>query len=158
MFGPAGHIYTYFTYGNHWMLNITAHPEGTAGAILIRAALPLDNLQSLYQNRPKANSPKDLLSGPGKLCAAYHINSDHYGIDALSDNTILEIIPVKNPKPYVQSTRIGLASGKGDDYPWRFIDAENIKWASNPKTLLRQLIPQAPPPIQQLPNLPSSSE
>ncbi|MFM9872714.1 MAG: DNA-3-methyladenine glycosylase [Fimbriimonadaceae bacterium] len=149
MFGQAGHIYTYFTYGNHWMLNLTAHPEDIAGAILIRAAIPLNNFETLFKNRPKAKSPKDLLSGPGKLCAAYHINSDHYGIDALTTNPILEIIPAKNPKPYVQSTRIGLASEKGDDYPWRFIDAENIEWASNPKTHLKQLNPQTPPPILQ---------
>jgi DNA-3-methyladenine glycosylase len=154
MFGEAGHIYTYFTYGNHWMLNVTAQPEGTAGAILIRAAIPLDNLKSLYKNRPKAKSERELLNGPGKLCAAYQINSDHYGIDALTANQLLEVIPDKTPKPYVQSTRIGLSPGKGDDLPWRFIDAENIDWASNPKSHLKLLSPQTPPPVLQSRYLP----
>ncbi len=36
MWGPAGHIYVYFTYGMHWMLNFTVGKAGYPAAILIR--------------------------------------------------------------------------------------------------------------------------
>jgi DNA-3-methyladenine glycosylase len=36
MFGEAGQIYIYFTYGMHWMLNIVTGAKGYPAAVLIR--------------------------------------------------------------------------------------------------------------------------
>ena len=38
MFGQAGHIYVYFTYGMHWMLNIVTGERDYPAAVLIRSA------------------------------------------------------------------------------------------------------------------------
>lgn len=42
MFGKAGTIYVYFTYGMHWMLNIVCGKETYPAAVLIRGAGGVD--------------------------------------------------------------------------------------------------------------------
>lgn len=54
MFKKGGCIYTYFTYGVHWMLNIVTGKEGYPSAVLIRAIVNVDD-------------EKEILNGPAKL-------------------------------------------------------------------------------------------
>ncbi|MBS1712039.1 MAG: DNA-3-methyladenine glycosylase [Armatimonadetes bacterium] len=130
MFGPSGHLYTYFVYGSSWMLNLTAGPAGVPAAILIRAAIPLDNLDAVRLNRPRAKSIRDLANGPGKICAAYGIGAAEYGLDALDPDSRVHILPDKQAREVIATPRIGLAVGKGHETPWRFVDAGAAQWAS----------------------------
>lgn len=132
MFGKAGLAYVYFTYGSHWMLNVTANPEGVAGGILIRAAQPIAGLAEMFALRPTARKPQDLLSGPGKLAQAFGIDRSLYGVDLLDPASDLRLEPGDPAVRIVTSARIGLAMGKGHDTPWRFIDADSMEWASKP--------------------------
>lgn len=133
MFGPPGHAYVYFNYGCHWMLNLVAHEEGDACAILIRAAEPIYGLETFRERRPKAKREEDLLSGPGKLAAAFNITSAENGLPLLAPESPLHLLPPDEPvKEVLIGTRIGIAEGKAHDRPWRFIDRERLRWASKP--------------------------
>jgi len=132
MFGPPGHAYVYFCYGVHWMLNITAHPPGEAAAILIRAACPLEGIEEMMVRR-KTSRPKDLLSGPGKICQAMAVGAAHQGLNLLDPSSEIRLEPGEPAKAILVGTRVGLAPGKGEDLPWRFVHAEYADWASRPK-------------------------
>lgn len=121
MFGPPGRLYVYRSYGVHWCANIVCHPDGVAGAVLVRAVEPLAGLQGMWTDRPAARQESDLASGPGKLCAALGITADHNGVDLLDVTA-----PVRLLRPHdhvvaddvVVGTRIGIS--KGIERPWRF--------------------------------------
>ncbi len=81
MFGPPGHAYVYFTYGNHWMLNVVTEREDVAGAVLIRAIQPVEGIERMLERR----SGRDTF-GPGKLAQALGITGEENGIDLTAKN------------------------------------------------------------------------
>ncbi|MBI3722321.1 MAG: DNA-3-methyladenine glycosylase, partial [Fimbriimonas ginsengisoli] len=130
MFGRPGLAYVYFTYGNHWMLNVVAHPPGVAAAVLVRAAEPLTGLEEMRSLRPRARRDEDLLSGPGKLTAAFGIDRADDGCDLLGGRGPLRLEPGVPPARIVTGSRIGVTDGR--EHLWRFIDADALPWASRP--------------------------
>jgi DNA-3-methyladenine glycosylase len=133
MFGPAGRSYVYFTYGNHWMLNVAAHPEGRPAAVLVRAAVPLEGLAQMRLNRPRIVRDEDLLSGPGKLCQAMEIGAAENDLELLGDPASpLRIEAGERVENVGVGVRIGIAVGKAHDWPWRFVDADAMHWISRP--------------------------
>lgn len=124
MWGPPGHGYVYFIYGNHWCFNVVCLPPGKAEAILIRAIEPAVGLE-LMQYRRKVARERDLTNGPGKLCAAMGIDRTFDGADLCDANSPLFI--ARNPSlktflrrrgPRVTTTRIGIV--KAASLPLRF--------------------------------------
>ena len=116
MYGPPGTLYVYFTYGCHNLMNIVTEPEGTAGAVLIRAMEPLDGLADMKRNRDIMRTV-DLMNGPGKLTRAMDITLAHNGM-SLSGNTIFLEKGEKITKEAIcSSKRIGIT--KGTDLFWR---------------------------------------
>src|SRR5207237_1092202 len=51
LFGPPGHAYVYFIYGNHWCLNISCLRDGMPGCILIRALEPVGDIEEMARAR-----------------------------------------------------------------------------------------------------------
>jgi DNA-3-methyladenine glycosylase len=131
MFGEAGHAYIYFNYGVHWMLNVSAHAEGKAAGILVRAATPIAGLETMRERRA-AVPDRQLLSGPGKLTQAFGINNRFEAIDLFEPKSELRIMAAEPTSKILVDRRIGLAEGKGDDLMWRFLDAEARLWWSRP--------------------------
>jgi DNA-3-methyladenine glycosylase len=126
MFGPSGHLYVYFTYGMHWCANVVAgHGPDDAGAVLLRAAIPLEGLDAMRARRApgrsgKPRSDRELCAGPARLCQAFGITGAHDGTDLTHGSLRLLDDGVAPPAVPFVSTRIGLAVGRGDESPWRF--------------------------------------
>lgn len=132
MFRGPGLAYVYISYGMHLMLNIVARPEGEGSAILVRAARPLTGQSTMFARREKAKTDRDLLSGPGKLCQAMGIDKRLDGMDLLDPQSPLHLeMPGHAVQPVV-SKRIGIAIGKGDELPWRYVHPGHAGYASRP--------------------------
>ena len=79
MFGPAGFVYVYRSYGIHWCLNFVCEEEGSASAVLIRALEPTHGIPTM-QRRRGLREERALCSGPGKLCEALAVTHKHNGL------------------------------------------------------------------------------
>ena len=84
MYGPPGHAYVYFTYGNHWMLNAVTEQEGFPAAVLIRAIQPVEGVEIMSARR----AGKDTF-GPGKLTQAMWIARSENGVDLTVAGAVL---------------------------------------------------------------------
>src|ERR1700733_15658741 len=80
MYLQRGHAYVYFSYGNHFMLNVSAELPGIGGGVLIRALEPLEGIAEMERQRG-TNRLYDLTRGPGRLAQALHIDRSVNGID-----------------------------------------------------------------------------
>jgi DNA-3-methyladenine glycosylase len=126
MFGPAGHLYVYFTYGMHWCANVVCGPENQAAAVLIRALAPVRGLEEMRLARPAARVDRDLCSGPAKLCQALGITGADNGTDLLARGK-KALVPgvvrlsddgMPPPKRPGRGTRIGIKVAT--EKRWRF--------------------------------------
>ena len=120
MFGQAGHLYVYFTYGMHWCANVVTDQTGTPGAVLVRAVAPLRGVALLRGRRPAAKRDVDISNGPAKLAQAFGIGEMHDGADLVRAEMGVSIRDDGTPPPTSPAVgpRIGLS--QGTELPWRF--------------------------------------
>ena len=138
MFGDVGKAYVYFTYGNHFCLNVSARRSKVeAGAILIRGIEPVEGIELMRQFRP-VDDIYSLTSGPGKLTQALNITSLLNGIDMTNSESEVYIEFGKRPKRIVTTPRIGIT--RALDKEWRFVDPSSPfisrKFQSKPSSSL----------------------
>ncbi len=116
MFGPAGFMYVYFTYGMHHCANVVTGESGDGQAVLIRAVQPMTGLDIMVRRRGRAGHTSD---GPAKLCQALAIDLTLNGTD-ICTNTSIGIFDDGQPMPgrIDVTPRIGIRVG--NDRLWRW--------------------------------------
>ncbi|HXZ83975.1 MAG TPA: DNA-3-methyladenine glycosylase [Myxococcota bacterium] len=117
MFGPPGHFYVYRSMGIHRCANVVCEPVGSAAAVLLRAAEPLEGEERMRELRG-GRSGRELANGPGKLAEAFAIELAHDGADALRGPLRLERDPHSGPPAIQVSARVGIS--KSAELPYRF--------------------------------------
>lgn len=121
MFGPAGHLYVYFTYGMHYCCNIVTGSAGTGSGVLIRAVEPIAGEDIMIANRKK--SGVELSNGPAKLCQALRIDKAFNGHSIIHEPIKLIVNQPLASREIVTTTRIGITEAK--EKPWRFYIENN---------------------------------
>ena len=115
MFGPAGAVYVYRSYGIHWCMNLVC--AGPASAVLIRALEPTDGLDLMIARRGLEDTRR-LCSGPGRLCQALGVTREQNGLRMDQPPFTLTPGPAAG---VVSGPRIGITKAAG--VPWRFGEA-----------------------------------
>jgi len=119
MFGPPGVLYVYLSYGIHSCANVVVGADGDGQAVLVRAVVPVDGLQTM-RDRRAGRVDTDLANGPGKVCAALAIGLADNGTDLTAPTARIHIVDDGIPPPAhpLVGPRIGIT--KAIDTPWRF--------------------------------------
>lgn len=120
MFGKAGCLYVYFTYGMHYCCNVVAGQEGKGAAALIRAVEPLEG--GAVMERYRKQTGVNVSNGPAKLCQALIIGQSFNGHDLR--HAPLQLVqgePVVDEN-VVQTTRIGISRAQDELKRWYIKD------------------------------------
>jgi len=123
MFGPAAHLYVYFSYGMHWCVNVVTGDDGAASAVLLRAGEVVEGVGAARERRPAARSVRDLARGPARLASALAITGHLGGHDLVGGDP--HVLPPAQQGAHGRvrtGPRVGVAGpgGDGEQYPWRF--------------------------------------
>ena len=146
MFGPAGHLYVYVSYGMHHCCNVVCGPEGFGSGCLVRAVEPLEGVEVMRKLREAGRAGKahtghagkeqaerarkhplklrDLTNGPGKVCAALDIDKELYGHGLTVESLVLDFAPLLPGEIIGSSPRVGIS--KNIDAPKRFFIEGNV--------------------------------
>ncbi len=138
MWKAPGTVYVYFTYGMHFCMNISCFRAGHSAAVLLRALMPTEGLETMRRLRtggkPRARPfrDRDLASGPGKLCQALGVDRSLDGVNmlnsphlALFDRSTGDAAP-----PVVATPRVGLGA-EAKLGVWKHKELRFV-WANHP--------------------------
>lgn len=127
MFGPAGRLYAYQSYGIHICVNVVCEPRGCGAAVLLRALEPATEQRSIAAMRelrglPEAASPLEIARGPGRLGQAMGFELAHDGANLQRGAIGLYEAPAGSEAATVATgPRVGLT--KATALPYRYYDS-----------------------------------
>ena len=127
MFGPAGFLYVYFTYGMHWCCNVVTGADGEASAVLLRAGRVVEGVELARSRRGTRVADRSLARGPATLTQALGITGAADGTDLLAGGALrLEPAAGNKDLPVSRGPRVGVR--RAADVSWRF-------WVSGDETV-----------------------
>jgi DNA-3-methyladenine glycosylase len=141
LFGPPGHAYVYFIYGNHYCTNVSCTPKGNGGGVLLRAMEPVFGVNAMAEARglllteePPLSLQKLISSGPGRMSEALGITRERdNGKDLTDPRSDLWLADDGYRVERIAATRrIGIK--KAIDEPLRFVITGN-PFVSGPRLL-----------------------
>lgn len=119
MFGPPGHLYTYFVYGMHWCANIVTGADGDASAVLLRAGEVVTGIELANKRRPHIVRQDLLARGPAALTSVLGLTGTDNGTDLCQAGGVLTIRQGDRPPMQIgEGPRVGVSVAA--DTPWRF--------------------------------------
>lgn len=132
LFMDGGHIYMYYARGGD-SLNFSA--EGPGNAVLIKSAHPwvdaLSDENALAQmqlNNPDSRgglrAPENLCAGQTLLCKALGLKVPRWDAQRFDPEHFFVEDPGIIVKQIIQTTRLGIPSGRDEHLPYRFVDLD----------------------------------
>jgi len=134
MFGPAGRLYAYRSYGIHTCVNVVCAESGRAAAVLLRAAEPLEGLEEMraFRGLPAQVSPAQIARGPGRLAQALGLELSDDGKNLLRGTlTIHAPAPDASRVAIERGPRVGIT--KAAELPYRYFERDS-PWVSGSRT------------------------
>jgi DNA-3-methyladenine glycosylase len=119
LYGRPGVAYVYLNYGMHYLVNAVTEAAGSPAAVLIRALMPLDNVELMAARRSPDGRTIDvrhLCRGPGNLTRALGITLDHNRLDLCGSRLFIQDRGL-DPGALSWGPRLGIRVGV--DRPWR---------------------------------------
>jgi len=142
LFGPAGRLEVYLSYGINYLANVVCQPVGVGSGVLIRALEPLSGVEVMRVNRGDPKDPdRRLCSGPGRLCKAFDLSRTDNNTDLVVGK--VRILDDGVAPPYARSARVGISVGQ--DLDWRFYVADNPS-VSVPRVAKKRMGAASPSP------------
>lgn len=118
MFGQAGHLYVYRSYGLHWCANIVTGEVGQGWGVLLRAGRVIEGAD-LARERRGGVPERNLARGPGSLAQALGIDMSLSAADVISGSPLtLERGRTVDSQDIATGPRVGVRLAA--DVPWRF--------------------------------------
>jgi DNA-3-methyladenine glycosylase len=122
MYLERGFSYVYFIYGTAYCLNVASETPGVGAAVLVRAGEALAGRDEIARLRG-GDSGRDLLRGPGRLCAGLAVDRTLDGIDLCRGSGPLWLACGEARTEIGTSPRIGLT--RAPEPAWRFFERGN---------------------------------
>ena len=131
LFMPPGTIYMYYSRAGDSM-NVSVGNQGDA--VLIKSAWPLKNIKIMQQLNPTKNGQirpiEKLCSGQTLLCKSLGITVKKWDQQQFDRQTFYIADIGYKPEKIIKTTRLGIAKGRDDHLPYRFIDHAKVRYCT----------------------------